>query len=313
MKIDDLIGCWNEIRNHGVYQGYDAYHIVDLYFGMDTEGNRDFVILTSTIPPKLPQSSKSIKLYRTLRDDGKHAIHFQLIQQSDNDVFIRLCHDLAESSRNCTTESEGINRLLSRYIKWKKLLDRSGKGQLSSIEIKGLLGELLFMEKYLFKRYGFSITIDAWVGPLGADRDFAYADSWYEVKAIDPGALTVLISSVDQLDTDDEGHLVLVTLEKTSTVDIHGITLSETITHIKELIALEPAAATIFDSKLADAGCLDYMPDDEDRYVIHKITQYVVSNSFPRIRRRDLVKGIVKVEYHLSVDSLTEYRISNME
>jgi hypothetical protein len=225
MRIDDLVSHWNEITIPGVFQGYDAAHIVDLYYGIDSTGNRDFIILTTVKPPKLPPCSKSVNIYGTLREDNKYAIHFQLIQKSDKDVFTRLCHDLAESTRNCATESDGINRLLSRFIKWKKLLDRSGNGQLSASEIKGLLGELVFMDRYLSACYGLSLTIDAWIGPLGADRDFVFADKWYEVKAVDPGAITVSISSVDQLDTDDPGQLVLITLEKTSTVDSNGITL----------------------------------------------------------------------------------------
>jgi hypothetical protein len=73
----------------------------------------------------------------------------------------------------------------------------------------------------------------------------------------------------------------------------------------------EPATTTIFESKLADMGCIDYVPHEEDRYVLHQIRNYAISDSFPRIRKRDLIPGIVKLKYELSLDAIANHRVQN--
>ena len=81
-------------------------------------------------------------------------------------------------------------------------------------ELRGLVGELLYLERVAIPKYGIEAAVACWVGPKGADQDFVSQDKRIEVKTIREGADRVRISSAEQLDV--SGHdlkLAMVVLE----------------------------------------------------------------------------------------------------
>ena len=313
MQIEEFSRSWKIIDTPSVFQGYQATHPLRLYYGLDVTGNMDFVMQINKLPDRIPPSTKSINIIVTRREDGQLLIHFQLIEKDDSDIFIRLCHDLAESTSNHRDATNAEAALLNRYVKWKRLLDRDNKGLLSSTEIKGLLGELLFLERYLAPRHGYDDSITGWIGSSGAHRDFVVSDLWFEIKAIDPGSIIVNISSVDQLDTDNPGQLVLMVLEKTNRLDLTAISLPQEVAALKLALVDNPISLSQFENKLTEAGYFYDPLYDEDKYVLRRIHYYDVSSNFPRIRRKDLPKGIVKLSYEIGIDSLSQFENNKME
>ena len=87
---------------------------------------------------------------------------------------------------------------------------------MSDTEIVGLLGELLFMDDHMIPQYGVATALASWMGPEKTHKDFSTENMWYEIKTINSGKTTVRISSLEQLDGDIEGQLVVYDLEKMS-------------------------------------------------------------------------------------------------
>ena len=72
------------------------------------------------------------------------------------------------------------------------------KELISDEQIKGLIGELLFLTDNMIPNYGETRAIQAWSGQEMTRKDFSIDDTWVEVKTIDFGKPTVVISSLEQ-------------------------------------------------------------------------------------------------------------------
>ncbi len=95
-----------------------------------------------------------------------------------------------------------------------KKLFRPNNGGMNDNEVMGLIGELLFMQDYMIPHYGVDMALDSWMGPEKTHKDYSTESVWYEIKAISAGKDSVKISSLEQLDGDDEGYLAIYCLEK---------------------------------------------------------------------------------------------------
>jgi DNA mismatch endonuclease (patch repair protein) len=78
----------------------------------------------------------------------------------------------------------------------------------------------------MIQKYGVDVALKSWSGTEHTDQDFSCDDTWYEIKSTVSGSASVKISSVEQLDTNQTGHLVIVTLDKTSEADASRLTLN---------------------------------------------------------------------------------------
>ena len=314
--IDSFAQRWQELKKHadvGTHQLYDISHPLQLFFGYDASGERIFFLITPDAPKHLPSQSESIDLRLLQRQDGLYTIFLRLLKSDQDSVFNHLCWDLAEITRSCNNSAEGTNLFLERYRKWQLLLKRGRVGLLSEAEIKGLIGELLFIEKYLFSRYGMIVSLRGWLGPSGSNQDFRFEDNWYEVKASDPRALTVRISSIEQLDIDITGQLCIVLLDRAGSELKDAISLNTVVSRIRASISSEIEAAQIFEQRLDAVGYIDTREYSEDLFVLRKIRRFFVNQTFPRIRHSMIDKSILKVTYDLSIDALTSFEIKEEE
>lgn len=91
---------------------------------------------------------------------------------------------------------------------------------------KGLIGELLYLE-YLIDQNGVKHAFESWVGPDGSDQDFLLDDSWTEVKTTTISSDSINISSLEQLDRDDFGRLVVYFMDKVDSPNKSTITLGD--------------------------------------------------------------------------------------
>ncbi len=289
---------------------YDPTHPLQVFFGYDVSGEMVFFLITPQAPEDLPARNESIDVQLLQRHDGLHTLVFRLLKPGQDSVFRHLCWDLAESTRLCRDDALGVVTLLDRYRKWQRLLNRGRDGTLTHSQIKGLIGELLLLEQYLFVRYGTGPALKGWIGPTGADQDFRFKDSWYEVKATGTGALTIRISSMEQLDTDDAGQLCVVFLDEAGSAYPDGISLNALVARIRDSIANDVESASIFERRIEEAGYIDSREYSRDLFVLRKIRQFLVNEKFPRIRQGMLDPSIARVAYDLVIGSLTRFEIS---
>src|SRR5699024_742848 len=105
----------------------------------------------------------------------------------------------------------------------------------------GLLGELVFLEKYCIPNYGTRDSISSWIGPLGGDKDFQFQTDFYEVKTISLNKNMIHLNSQTQLlpIPDSSLYLSVVRYELASKISEHSVTLNSQVNRVMMLLSEE--------------------------------------------------------------------------
>ena len=307
MTFDEFQKKWHDVIANPAPNAMirvDSSHPLSFFVGVD-HLIKPQLMLVSDFEPRKMVNSRAISVVAGKRQDARWAICFVLTGLSVKDEFMRLCWDLVDVSKSLNTSKDDINYVLMRFAKWQHLMEHGRSGLLSDSIIKGLVGELIFLEQEAFKNYGKNIAIQGWVGPNGADRDFVYPDTWFEIKSIDPSATDIGISSLEQLDIDQDGELVVLFLESTSPTASNSISLTEQVNRVRNELQSDPETAILFENKLLDLGYIDRREYDEYVYVDRGRKFFCVNESFPRLRRKKLPIGIQRAEYSISLPAIT--------
>lgn len=281
----------------------------DIYAGVDSSS---FVLLAIGIhvrPPNIATDSSSLDYFRQQRKDGSWLMVLRLRQNGLETVFGRLCQDLVDAAEGVPDEKALVVLFRERLNLWKKLFQHGGSGFLQPHEIKGLIAEMLVLE--LLLRDGqrdIYETVSGWVGPLGADQDFMYADRAIEVKAVGPGADSISISSLEQLDCTVAMHLVLATLRPATPGEPGAIGLNALDARVEGMIAESPDALNTFKERLLEARYVEHEFYETVLFEPMSISAYSISDTFPKLIREMVPAGIVSASYSIEIDSIAEFR-----
>lgn len=305
MKIDELKEKWNNMPTVGnVFLKLGLEHPLDLQIGYSQSSYKSFVVMDTGIIQGIP-SSFAVKVSNIQLRDMTWILEFQLIHPSFEEEFLLLCWDMIEYS---SKEENALNALIYRYMTWQKLLQYENKSVMSFQRQKGLLGELIYLLK-MIDDIGMELAVDSWTGPDGSDQDFLFPADWAEVKSISLAAETVNISSLQQLQHEEEGRLIVYILEST-TAGEDRVCLVDVVNTIKTKIMVNARYLDRFDLKLYKYG---YRREHEDEYrnnefrLIEK-REYFVNNEFPKLVRENVCKEIVACKYELSLAAIEKYR-----
>lgn len=311
ISMTELSAAWDAIvplSGQTVGRRADESHPLDFFITYDENGNMQ-MILTADFLPSVPASSRQLFVRANVRHDGKYAICFSLADKSLKEQYVSLCWDIMNCTSAIADKKHGTEAAVKRFCLWQKLF-AEGKGKrLSDAEIKGLIGELCALKKVVFSSYTPKAALTGWVGPIGADRDFEMPSEWYEVKAVSLSKDTVSISSLDQLDTDVEGSLLIARIEKTSPNVSNCFTLNSLVNEITAVLT-DTECRAIFDARMASARYDPTDPRAEEPYILHRIEVYRVSKDFPCIRRSEVPVSISNAAYDLSIPGLQTWRQS---
>jgi len=306
ITINDLEDKWNSINPyaHG-YLLISGDHPVSFHIGFFGGEEKSFVVLNSGKIDGLI-SSKAITAECINTNEDEYILRFVLKYPSLDELFIKLCWDLIDSSR-CSKSP--IEKIIDRFSKWMRLMQKANDDMLSPFEQKGLLGELLYLYNELLI-HDADQSILAWVGPEGSDQDFIFEEGWAEVKAISVSSNEVQISSLQQLDRPDDGVLAIFLIDKTTAKGTHTISLPSLILKILDLLHSE-YLKDLFICKLAQSG---YLVKDEKKYysVYYHLTEckcYKVTREFPKLMSGNVPYAIVNAKYKLSLLAIENYRI----
>lgn len=293
-----------------VFQRIELTHILPIYIGLDNYARYSLFIIVNRTPSIEMASSKLISTFVGSRQDGNWGITFSLIENKYLDQFVCFCSDIITSSRTLEDPSKGADFLCLRYSQWQKLFAKNITGILSPSEIKGLAGEMCFLLKKMIPCYGPVESLKAWCGPNRSDRDFECCDTWYEVKSTVSGSASVRISSVEQLDTTNVGHLVVMFLDKTSLADSGRLTLNNLYKMILSALGSDVLKVQLDTILLA----LGYYPNDAyDRYCykFSGMDLYKVGQEFPCVRKGQLPSAVHDVAYSLSLSAIQTFKEAN--
>ena len=178
---------------------------------------------------------------------------------------------------------------------------------LTEPEIMGLIGEILLLKGHIASRIGLSNSLKSWSGQELTHKDFSFNETWIEAKAISRGAQFVKISSLEQLDSDNEGELAIHSLEKMSTA-YNGITLNKLVLETRDLF-LSGEERDEFMAKVALQGYEYNNYYDDFVYEISNFKRYKVNSKFPKLTHRDLPTAIRKASYEIALVEIGEFEI----
>jgi hypothetical protein len=235
-----------------------------------------------------------------------YILRFSLCNNELLEYFSTFCQDLLDSTESIKNDEDAYKTLCSRYFSWKKLF-RPNKGGMNDNEVMGLIGELLFMQDYMIPHYGVETALDSWMGPEKTHKDYSTKNVWYEIKAISAGKDSVKISSLEQLDGDDEGFLAVYCLEKMSPT-FSGIKLNALVQNLMTKMGTTQNRE-IFMSKLSLYD-YDFSPE-YDNYVFTNVgfSMYSIGDDFPRLCRKNTPNAINKIQYEIFLSELEEYKL----
>lgn len=299
----ELVEKFNLGKKDNSFRRINEYHSIDIFIGYDVQGNPTIAIRGKRNKHKII-SAKYIEVRIGNENDNLALLSFSLLDMSMFNIFIQFCDDIIYSTLNDKIETV-LDKVIDRWESWKRMFRNINREILSEQSIKGLIGELLFLDKYMIERYGSNIAIKSWTGPQLAYKDFEMEDLWYEIKTVTSNALTVKISSIQQLDSELEGYLVVINLDKNNNMK-NIVSLNNLIEQIKEKI-INIDDRLLFLSKLLEIGYEYNDQYDNYSYILKDINFYMVNDDFPKIKKSDLKKGIVNANYEISLQYIDKF------
>lgn len=304
MTLNDLQKKWNETSPYsGGFLQVSEGHPLSVHVGYEND-QRCFVILDTGRIDNI-DSSKAIDAVCIKISDEQFGLKFLLKYPSLDELFIKLCWDLMECSKDAEYPLDAV---LERYSNWLILLQKAKNGIMPISRQKGLLAELLYLHDQI-QQIGEEEAVAAWVGPEGCDQDFVFADRWSEIKATSKASNSVLISSLQQLDREDTGELIVYFMDKLTAQGDGDFSLPMVVGEVKDMIQL-PHNKDLYDCKLAMYG---YYYKDEDQYsnIYYSLSErrvYEVNRSFPRITVNNVPREIIEARYRMDLASIESFR-----
>lgn len=306
LTIKELESKWNSISPYsGGFLLISGEYPLSLHIGYFGHEQKCFMIMNTGKDHKI-FSSKAITAEYVQTGTNEFSLRFLLNYPSLDELFVKLCWDLLDSSYNSTTP---IKRLLEQYNSWRYLLQQAEDRVMPSSSQKGLIAELLYLDESIDK-FGIEPALNAWIGPEGSDQDFVFPNEWAEVKAVSISSTEVTISSLQQLDREDDGQLIVYFMDKTTSGGKQTISLNEVIGEIRAKIS-DLRLRNVFDCKLAKYGFLDKDAESykEYRYRLVEKHTFSVGHSFPRLTRKNIPVAITNAKYGINLAIIDSFRI----
>ncbi len=281
----------------------DDEHILDLHIGLDEKGRKSIELRSMFKPVKVTGTS-AIDVTQYTKPEY-NTIRFSLKDDDMSGLFYKFCEDIIEQTKDLKNEKDGYKAITTRFFQWKKMFVLSKNTFLTEPEIMGMIGEILFLRGPLADEIGLSEALKSWSGQELTHKDFSCSDKWYEVKTISRGNTTVRISSLEQLDSDKNGELIVYSLEKMSPA-YNGISLNKLILETRQMF-LSADDADTFLAKVAMQGYEYNNYYDELVFEVSGLTRYKVTDQFPKLTHANVPKEITKANYDLALAEIMSF------
>lgn len=283
-----------------------AKHPVDLYYGKDNKGRNSIEFSGVFTINKKIRSSIVIEITHYKNSNGIKSIVFSLLDNNLLRQFSDFLNSMIDATSKCIKSNQDAYKVVCDVYFIMQKMFRSNSEILSEAEIKGLIGELLFLRDRLIPEFGETKAISSWSGAEKTRKDFAIDNNWYEIKTINFGKDTVHISSIEQLDSPNEGSLLIYQVEKMAE-EYNGLKLNELVRSI--LIKIQSINdKDIFVNKLQDYRYFYNPQYDEFVYEVRNLDEYIVDSEFPRIKRDLIHKAICKASFDLTISNLAQFK-----
>ena len=286
-----------------------------LYWAVDAERNVLLILQhrgTIRRSRRLPRL-RGLRVEAQPVDGGSdERIVIRLTDPEQRDIFLRFCRDVVDATALAQTEEQAVERFLARTWRWHWLLQGGRDKRLGNDEQRGLIGELVVLERYLLPVLGALDAVRCWTGPLDAPHDFEISRIHVEAKARGSATPRVTISSEHQLASGNADRLFLHVTEVTTAAGggPDGLTVTDIATRIRVVLAgRDMAAVDLFEERLGTVG-FDWTDDYSDKsWVVGQEALYEVREGFPRITPAMVPGGVGNVRYMITLPDCEEFRV----
>lgn len=292
---------------NGTQKKLDVKSAVGVYYGINGDGNYRLAFMSPCEAYTLP-STKLLNVTYGRESDNVYWICFDLMQPAAKNVFYTFCGDMVSAISGIAYISEGLKTIKNRFNTWINLFKKDS-GQTSVEVLKGLFGELYFLKNYMIPKYGIKEAVLSWSGPDDTSKDFSVDLDWYEVKTVAAGAVTVKISSIQQLSSNVPGKLEIVKVENMSSEYNDGeCCILQLFENILGKISDEEVRE-YFISRVTSFGLAVTDEAVQNRYKVVSVTGYRVADGFPRVTEKEVPYGeIGKLTYELIINMLNSFK-----
>lgn len=300
---------WDSINyKDGGFLQIDIDHPLEWHVGYQSVSQKT-LLLISDAEIGMIESSKSMAVRRGRREaDNRWTLAFELLRNEQQDVFLILCCDIIEHSQKAENSQDALSLVISRYKQWSRLLESQKSVLMDEHKRKGLIGELIFLNNQIDDSTSPLMAVQGWVGADGADQDFVYADCWYEIKSTGLSSSSVIISSLEQLDCEDDGELVVIRIDKTAPKKAGAFSLNDIVRQICDKLAADVGVLDLFQAKLSAYGYMDLNEYSEPKYYCSRVQRYTVDESFPKLTRKIIPEQILSSHYELNLTALADWQ-----
>ena len=286
-----------------------------LYWAVDAERNVLLILQhrgTIRRSRRLPRL-RGLQVEAQPADGGSdERIVIRLTDPEQRDIFLRFCRDIVDATVLAQTEEQAVERFLARTWRWHRLLQGGRDKRLGDDEQRGLIGELVVLERHLLPVLGALDSVRCWTGPLDAPHDFEISRIHVEAKAQGSATPRVTISSEHQLESGNADRLYLHVTEVTTAAECgpDAMTVTDIATRIRFVLAgRDMAAVDLFEERLGAVG-FDWTDDYSDKsWVVGQEALYEVREGFPRITPVMVPGGVGNVRYMISLTDCEEFRV----
>lgn len=288
----------------------DKNNLMEFYWAKDSMGNLLFILHTSSsinIKQKIPLLSGIDVSMGNLNNTNQ--LILTLLENEDKDIFYSLCIDLLKSTKNLNDETLAIKSILKRLEKWQYFLKNSRR-IIDKKQLKGLIGELYFIQQHLLSQYESKNVLEFWKAPLQSVQDFELNNTAIEVKT-KSSVNSIVISSYEQLFSELEHlYLYVVTLTEATKNTPEAVNVYDIIDNIRSLIGEDNLLLIEnFNSLLMHYGFIELQEYEEIYFVISNDEFYEVTDDFPRVT--NIPNGIEKLNYRINLDTCKKFLLKD--
>jgi hypothetical protein len=234
-----------------------------------------------------------------------------LMDADARDVFVHFAADLVTSLEGIYDQIVRTELVVECIERWNNFFERCGIIGLSETEQRGLLAELIWLERLLNAGIEPKLAVGAWKGCKRGYYDFDFSGRVVEVKStIGKEPHRVWINNERQLD--DRGltnlHLFVVTFQITD----GGRTLPEVVCTLRQRMGNSAGAKSEFDRCLINAGYLEIHEAKYNNGYTSKTEElFSVREGFPRIV--DVPDGVGNLRYCVVLGACQDFKANESE
>lgn len=286
--------------------------VMPVFWGRDTAGRYLLLIkLEGNFSDDFDKASTAVRgIEVDLRRFGRtseQGLVVTLEEQVNSDLFLGLCKTMIESLRPVEKSTTALSVALAHIKRWKAFLAGKKSRILTPEEIRGLFGELLFLQYLYSSAFDTEAALDSWVGPDGAHQDFQIEDVAVEVKSLSGRERnSVRISSEDQLES-VTGVLYLYTY---GLRELPAAEQSKSLNDLVREITADLNDAELIEGleqRLAAVGYVEMREYDQPTLAVVSRRAFKVEDEFPRLVRSEIPEGLTKVKYEIQLEKIGQF------